>query len=356
MEAVLKLKDDVDNMYKLIEEHFGPAAFADPLVRPQWIGVVISIISAAADAIAANNTAHWQDGVSAKLDTIIWNEMQILSDLKQLRVDIQAMFVANDLNNLILKMGAMQKMLGTALVSGTNFDNVSGDQIDKIHRIADDTEGAAYELMEMGLGGYQFVGVGFTILAVVYRILKYNHRSFYKLCDDFTTYFTSTINKSISGSFTERLAFAQFVLSKYPPFIDHFEATCGGENGGRVTDPTPSGGTTYPMSAVLVGWYSGDRNSKYSCYAFDGWGFIGNDDKSLFPRFNKDKPTDAWEPIDPREVNARQRVYDILGATSDIASDWRWSTANISEIESACNEIPQMIQKIHELKNHYPRF
>jgi hypothetical protein len=223
-----------DNLYENALKLFGPAALSDPLNRPQWIGVVISIISAVVDAISANNTSHWQANVSDNLDTIIWGEQQILNDLRQLRVDISEMFVANNFNTLMGDVAALRHMLITALASGNNFDTVTRDQIQKIQFIADNSEKDAYGLIGMGLGGYQSVAAGFGMLATVYRILKYNHNSFHKLCDDFTLYFNNCIDKSITGSFTERLAFAQFVLANYPSFLDRFESNCGGDKGGEL--------------------------------------------------------------------------------------------------------------------------
>jgi hypothetical protein len=104
----------------------------------------------------------------------------------------------------------------------------------------------------------------------------------------------------------------------------------------------------------LVGWFGGDRNTGYTTRAFDSP--YGN--RNLFPRFDANNSSATWDPlpISTRSVNGRQRYYDIIGATNNIATDWRWANSSLNKLVGAIDEIGKILVEIEKVKKSYPNF
>lgn len=328
-----------------LTEFFGSSALADgPSI--DWWQVVASIVSSIASAIQANETKHWQADVSDKLDRIIATQYLILDDLRQLRADIDEMFVTHHLQELMEAIDVSRQMLDIALAGGGSFDKIPPDQKLKIQAIADKTERDSLQLQGVGLGGYHFVAVGFGILSVVYRLLRYNRSSFRKLCDVFSNYFRGAVDPDKNGSFAERLRYANFAIENYAPFLNRFESVAYSPT--RVTDQHPY----YGSFMSLAGWANGNRIDGYGVQGFDG--IVG--DLALAPKFVTADPAAVWPPIDPSVVYARQRFTDIVGETNTIASNLRWANHSVQTLTSAVSEIEEVLRQIARARAAYPRF
>ncbi|MBS0247946.1 MAG: hypothetical protein JSR61_15130 [Proteobacteria bacterium] len=309
------------------------------------VTIVSGVASFVAGLVGQNKTDGWQADASEKLNQILTGLHNILNAIAELRVEIRRDFIQNELDRLVRQISAKQQMIDVCMGSARTFHSIPKIQKDKIRHIAYDVEDEAFQLMEIGFGGYLAVGAGFSILATTYKILGYQKTSFDVLCDKYLKYFGDAINPNNKKGFQYWLIHAEQVIPPLTAFLNAFDqraAQHGCKLGEETFEVPPkrdgSGGGTRTID--WVGWLNGSRNSGYTVRAIDMEG-------------GQHEPFYGFGATAHNSTEAHNLADIIVGEVNTKAADWKWSTDSIDDLKRYVPNIEELIKTVELAKRNY---
>jgi hypothetical protein len=306
--------------------------------QAQYIELFMKVVAALRDNASNQQTAAWRAQVIQKLDAIMSVTETTLAEVRALRVEIVDLFVANKLASLLSDLETKRQMLDVSLASADSFGRIPKEQHEKINFIANTTEADGFDLMQIGMGGYQPVFCGFAMLTTIYKILGFQKASFDALADKYLEYFKRAMDEKNAGSVGQQYASARRIIAEVPKFLDQVDAC---RNHCRVTELSGPRGLTQRKD-VYAGWTNGDRNMGYGTQGFQIEPYNG---QPPFPGIGmNDFASEAYE---------REHFYEGVGLANTRAAELRWANGSVAGLKRSYDELTAIVDAITSAKNTY---
>lgn len=149
---------------------------ADPVswwVVVTTVGTVIGAIASVADTVLTDRSLR---EINGKLDGILDNQVQILEEIRKSKIFFRRELLAAFVNDVTKDMQAQVNRFTVATSTIDDPSQISSAEAKRLENLLPEIEQTAFKLLAYGAASYQPTMVAFTLLKVMYDLLKVDDR------------------------------------------------------------------------------------------------------------------------------------------------------------------------------------